>query len=598
MSTFKTALIEDARIAMITDEEVYGVQSSASQSTYQQFNAISIANSSVVFNVQIPSENILIDRHVLLQSKVAITVAAGSATDAAYQVPIGANVDFIYGLNSAFQAFPLNSLMTTTQLTLNNVSTSTNTADVLAPLLKMNDSRMLSRWNSLTPSMVDAAYGVYEDGILTNNNSLASFNNNSYDNDVMPRGAFPCDIVVQHFIGGVYADDSLVSTAVTDTWIFTLGAIFTEPFVALSPFINTDPENQAGLVGINNLSLVLNIDSTCHRLFSSACPYITGISLGNGVAVGNILPSSTGLSATKLLFNFLSLQPEQYAKISTKNVVPYMDYPRYLTSQANSQAIPPLSSSGTISSMSIQLNQVPDMILIVAREPLGNQDWSNSASFLAIQNISVNFNNSSGLLATATQQDLYNLSVRNGSAQSFYEFAGQASVNNNGAAAAGGVLTKLVPTVGSVLVLNPCYDFSLPSYLSASSLGQYQFQFNLKVFNQFDYAITPEILIICVNSGLLSTQQGTSQIFTGILTKEQVLKTKEQNPVPHLDSAEYSRLVGGKQSNRGMANILGLLRHHGHRKHMPDMSSSGGATSGGATSGGATSAGSRARKHY
>jgi hypothetical protein len=232
-----------------------------------------------------------------------------------------------------------------------------------------------------------------------------------------------------------------------------------------------------------------------------------------------------------------------------------------------------------MTSQSIQLNQVPDLILISVRVPMSNQNWANTSSFLTINNLSVNFNNASGLLASATQQDLYNISYRNGSAQSFYEFAGKSQIADN---ATGGVHT--VPTTGSLLVLNPVYDFSLPSYLSASSLGQYQFQFNLSVTNQFPYAITPEICIITVNSGLFCTQQGTSQIFTGILTKEQVLETKAQNPVPHLDSGEYARLVGGKLSNRGMAAIMKMVHHY--RKHKRGAGSSGGGSSGGAHSGG------------
>ena len=587
MSNFKTALIEDARIAMITDEEVYGVQSSASQSTYQQFKAISTSNSSVVFNVQIPSENILIDRHVLLKSNLAITVSATG-------VPMGEGVEFQYGVNSSMQAFPLNSLMQTTQLTLNNVSTSTNTADVLAPLMRMNDIREMARWNSLTPSLPDCQYGAYGDALFTNNNPMAAFNTSGYDPEILPRGSFKVDVVVQHQpAAGGPTDASLISTSPNDTWKFFISGTYTEPFLALSPFINTNPENQAGLVGINNLSLVLNIDATCKRVFSSSCHYITGVTLGNAGS-GQAGASPTGFSETQLMFNFLSLQPEQYAKISTRNIVPYMDFPRYLTASGNNPTIPAYTQSSAISSQSIQLNQVPDMIIIVARMPLGDQNWANTSSFLAIKNISVNFNNSSGLLATASQQDLYNLSVRNGSAQSFYEFCGQASTNDN---ATGGV--TLVPTTGSVLVLNPCYDFSLPSYLSASSLGQYQLQFNITLFNQFPDDIQPEIMIICCNSGLFSTQQGTSQIFTGILTKEQVLRTKEQNPVPHLDSAEYARLVGGKMSNRGMSSILGLLRHAGHHKQVGGVMSAG-AASGGAASGGAASGGhrSKASKHY
>jgi hypothetical protein len=152
--------------------------------------------------------------------------------------------------------------------------------------------------------------------------------------------------------------------------------------------------------------------------------------------------------------------------------------------------------------------------------------------------------------------------------------------------------------------MNPVFDFSLPSYLSASSLGQYQFQFNLRVRNQYDFTIVqPEICIITVNSGIFATQQGTSQIFTGILTKEQVLRTKEQNPVPHLASDEYKRLVGGKLQNRGMGNLAKMVKEVPKMlMGMKGMLPSGGAMSAGAMSGGSISGGkksaSKLAKHF
>ena len=557
MSDFRTVLIEDARIADITPTEVFGVQSSASQSTYQQFQAVSASNSSIVFNVQIPSENIVIDRHVLCASTVSLQITATN-------VPIGAQV-FQYGLTEALQAFPLNSLMTTVQATINNVSVSTNLQDVLPMLMVMSDRKVLSKYNSLTPSLRDAHWGEYKDAPATNANPLASYNNSSYDEAFEPRGAFSLDFLqIDRYVAGVYTDHSPISTATTNVFKIFLTVSLAEPFLALSPFVNCEPEMNAGLVGVNNMSMVLNIDSTCRRVLSTAnnsvvggnslVGYISSVQLGWADAPDGFSSKPIGFENTRLLFNFLSLQPEQYAKISTKNVVPYLDYPRYLTTFNNAQSV---SVGGTqvLTSQSIQLNQVPDLILICARVPMSSQNWNYSSSFLAIRNISINFNNASGLLASATQQDLYNLSYRNGSSQSFYEFRGRADVNNN---ASGGV--SRVPTTGSLLALNPVYDFSLPSYLSSSSLGQYQLQFNLTVENQFDYSIIPEICIVTINSGVFATQQGTSQIFTGILTKEQVLRTKEQNPVPHLASTEYRRLVGGKLQNRGMGSLGKMVK--------------------------------------
>ena len=146
MSDFRTVLIEDARIADITATEVFGVQSSASQSTYQQFQAVSSSNSSIVFNIQVPSENIVIDRHLLIASQLSFQLSLGS-------VPVGSQC-FQYGLTDSLQAFPLNSLFTTTQATINNVSVSTNLQDVLPMLMRMNDKRMLSRYNSLTFKLI------------------------------------------------------------------------------------------------------------------------------------------------------------------------------------------------------------------------------------------------------------------------------------------------------------------------------------------------------------------------------------------------------------------------------------------------------------
>jgi len=582
MSDFRTVLIEDARIADITPTEVFGVQSSASQSTYQQFQAVSASNSSIVFNVQIPSENIVIDRHVLCASTVSLQITASN-------VPIGAQV-FQYGLTEALQAFPLNSLMTTVQATINNVSVSTNLQDVLPMLMVMSDRKVLSRYNSLTPSLRDAHWGEYKDAPATNANPLASYNNSSYDEAFEPRGAFSLDFLqIDRYQGGVFQDNSPVSLATTNVFKIFLTVSLTEPFLALSPFVNCEPEMSAGLVGVNNMSMVLNIDSGCRRVLSTAnnavvggnslVGYISSVALGWADAPNGGSSKPVGFENTRLLFNFLSLQPEQYAKISTKNVVPYLDYPRYLTTFNSANSIAS-GATGVLTSQSIQLNQVPDLVLICARVPMSAQNWNYSSSFLAIRNISINFNNASGLLASATQQDLYNLSFRNGSSQSFYEFRGRADVNNN---ATGGV--SRVPTTGSLLVLNPVYDFSLPSYLSSSSLGQYQLQFNLTVENQYDFSVIPEICIVTINSGVFATQQGTSQIFTGILTKEQVLRTKEQNPVPHLASTEYRRIVGGKLQNRGMGSLGKMV------KAQSMMDKAGGAMSAGAMSAGAMCAG-------
>ncbi|CAM6031913.1 unnamed protein product, partial [Sphagnum compactum] len=305
--------------------------------------------------------------------------------------------------------------------------------------------------------------------------------------------------------------ESFVSTALTDTWSFTLTVTVTEPILGLSPFLHTDNNNNAGFVGINNMSLQFNLQQACNRFFSSSTGYISSISLSS-------------VTNCKLLMNFLSLQPEQYSKISPRNVLPYIDLPRYLFNTTQTTIAP--NNSSIITFSNIQLNQIPDLMIIVARPPMGSQKWYNTSSFYGIPRISINFNNKSGILSSANQQQLYDLSFKNGSSQTFYEFAGLAQVNNNTTG-----LPTSVYTLGSLLILNPSLDFGLPSMLSGSSGGQFNLQFDLTVFNNTNANITNvEICLITINSGTFSTEMGTSNTNTGVLTREQVLDTKTKAP--------------------------------------------------------------------
>ena len=621
MSNFKTCLVQDSRIANITDVETYAVMAGPSQSNYQNFAATSASSSALIWNVQIPSENIVIDRHLLIQSTVTLTLnlVFPDALDDGENVLV-----FDYGLTDSLQAFPLNSLCNTQQMTINNCTVSQNTKDILPMLLRMYDKRKLNRYNSTCPSLPDSYYSEYKNGLGCLNNVLAGYNNSSLDDDFQPRGSFPVKIlsVVHGFTedGTAETDDMLVfETGTTNNvWSIVLQFTTTEPFICLSPWINTNSNNQAGLVGVNNISANLSIDSTCKRVFSTMNEYIQSISLGATIGTTVYQP----FTDSKLLFNFLSLQPEDYRKVSSKNCIPYMDYPRYLSSTASTTSIAAIVidgttglatlSSTTLTSQSLQLSMIPDLILITVRKPMSTQDWTDSSSFLTINSISISFNNTAGILSSANPQQLYEISYRNGSAQSYYEFAGLAKSNYTGEVNSYGNITYSqdlvgrgvqVGTTGSLLVLNPVLDFNLPSYLSSGSLGQFNLYFTINVSNQTNQIIiAPEICIVCCNSGIFTTQLGSSVVNTGILTKEEVLRTKEQEPI--MDNTDHKRYVGGNLTNFGMGNMYKLLKSkvlpYVDDKLNDIMGSSGSGMSGGVvqSSGGRIRKRDKLSKHY
>jgi hypothetical protein len=215
-------------------------------------------------------------------------------------------------------------------------------------------------------------------------------------------------------------------------------------------------------------------------------------------------------------------------------------------------------SSSQILSNSIQLNQIPDYFIIVARKPMTTQTIQDSDSFLAIESISVNLNNASGLLSSASQQDLWRLSQKNGCNQNWQEFSGQA-FDNKSLFTTDGLSSNNAPsdvaTTGSVLVLSPPMDLSLPDYLTSGSLGNFNFQITLNVKNYGLETVTPEICVVCVNSGIFITQQGVSSVYSGILTREMVLKTKSMKSE---SSASTRRLIGGMMLNDNpMRRIMG-----------------------------------------
>jgi hypothetical protein len=445
--------------------------------------------------------------------------------------------------------------------------------------------------------------------------------NNGFDNNFCPRGAFPTSVSIFQYTGNNLVSHSSVCATTGNRFEIVISSTFVEP-ILLSPFLNCMPHgNQAAFLGLNTLTLNLNVNNlqrvirtgqttdTAGGIVPTYKMAITG-GCGAYAAEGGFpaVESVPLFQSTRLLCQFLTLQPSQVARIALRNVCEYTDYPRFITSSNgqsnlagatyfNLNGVLPTFPNTVIVSNNIQLNQIPSRFIICVRVPIGLQTPANTDSFLSITGISINFNNKSGILASAQSVDLYNLSVKAGSTQSFNEWNGYQTVNNattgvvaNGASVPVTYLQRYVPTIGSLFVLD-AVDLGLEDYLSSGSLGQFNLQMNVQVRNQFPYSIVnPELCIICCNEGIFSTIAGSSSVMTGLLTREKTLMTKEQEPAT--DTESFRRFVGGVMSNSSMANAVNLIGKHYKKLPLPlanaimGSGSSGGGYSGGGSSGG------------
>jgi hypothetical protein len=213
----------------------------------------------------------------------------------------------------------------------------------------------------------------------------------------------------------------------------------------------------------------------------------------------------------------------------------YYELPRYISTYTIDDP-----GKNTITSNTLQLNQIPDKLMIFVRPQLASQTNKFADFFLPITGIKINWNNQSGLLSNATAYDLYRYSRKAGSNQTWQEFGGYAWKANP----AGGSGSQ-VKTSGSMLMINMAEDLQLTEdWYSCSSIGNFNLQIELQVDQ--NTGLPPgtkfELVLITVNSGVLVTERGSTSIFTAVLDKQTVLDASQKEAYSGND---VKRMVGG-----------------------------------------------------
>jgi len=580
---FKKILVKDPRL-MVTDQLAYAVRKGGQSIVSQRQSAIAQSTSSVNFNVQIPSEQTVVDRRVWIKSTVAI------------QFQTNAGYPLVYGQNISLAAFPYHQCASTVQTTLNNNVTSINIRDVLPFLIRSNDSRELSKACSSTPCKADSfakpssAAGMFgQSRRFTDNAGQLSFmtpqpNNNlggweqNIDGDITGNAAYAGygsavavggavntanDAPVQLF-GSTSSYASAVAQDPTNPtsysyWVLVFTTI--EP-VLCQPFLWSDPvSNTQGIYGLQTVQLQYNM-TNANRAFRIVEERPSGvISL-----VGDALISS--INNTELIFKYITPKPSDL--LPARNVIPLLTYDRYFSNATLSADLGAnFANTATLTSNTYNLTQVPDKICIFVRQKMSSVKPTQNDYVPTITNISLNFNNNAGLLSSATLQDLYYYSVKAGSNQSFNEFCGQANSLDplGGAGANVQNNSQIMATVGSYLMLGFSDVIQLTEDMYApGSLGNFQLQFTLTLSSKLALASNNlELVVVVVNSGIMVTDRGQTSTYTGILTKQDVLDASQQEPLNEMD---VRRIVGSGHLDSGRALPMSvcnaLLKKVGH----------------------------------
>ena len=556
MSDLSTFLIEDPRISKMESSVSMGVKDGPASSIVQKYKPNSNSTASCLFNVNIPSENTVVDPHLLVDATInfrcPVTLAQGDVISA---VPA---------------AFPLNQALQSATLTVNNSKVSVQSAEILNVLTKQFHQRYLSKNLQGTPNFVDKYFGKSADAFTARDNAGSYWSNVASaekDSDTVGRADCNCKITLFRDAAPGVGIDILgkphtvgAAPAVgAHTILFEFKVrepIFGLPVTALQ-------ENIGGLVGVKQIEFLLQwgeIKNCVNIHFEPAgAGVVPAFNFVQGLsALGGRTASSTLLTDdSSLVMRYMSLHPSQYAKMKKRNVVPFDEFTAYSVAQDRNQ------KSMSITSNVISLRQVPDKLYICIRPQARDQKsiYSNNLSF-PINQINITFNNVSGLLTDHTIEDLYLMSRRNGSEQTWNEFRGLVKDAQG---------EKL--SVGSIVVIDPVRDLGLSDFLSAGSLGQYSFQATV-ASDGHDDALLPftpatpanantsitkvELTVIASYSGVMIIENGSSQSMSGLLTKQSVLEAKSKGS-SNIDYEDVERVSGGSIMKQGKSAVKKYL---------------------------------------
>lgn len=491
--------VDDPRI-MFNSDRYYTVLVGGKQVTYKPYTTLSVSTTSIQFSCPPPSPGIIVDRKVSFLLPVRLTF---SGTAPPGQLLLQPGYD-------APRAFPISGSINTLNVTLNNTSVSINMADVIHALLRYNtDDNLKRREYSTTPTCLDSSRN-YHDLFGSMRNPLATYGDCT-EGSVIPRGGFPFHIV-----------SNTNTTAVVDM-------VLTENFF-LSPFY-FGHGNADGFIGLQTMDINITfVNEPGYRMWSHDN---TNFSFDS-------ITASFGPFNQGQAFSYPTSQPEMlFTYISPKelDVIPKaVDYPYFVVDRYPTvlgQVSPSFAAPGfgitTFNSNNIQLNSVPRRMYIYAR-PSNSVIYNTSDvtdTYLSIYNVSINFNNQAGLLSSATQQDLYKMSVKNHCNMTWEEWSGLRVYNGN--------FSSPISTVGSVLCVEFGTDIGLGQLEAPGILQTNQLQVTAQFFNANTSGDTMEytMYIVVISEGTCTITENRTITQTNILTKQDVLDARQKPPIDY-----------------------------------------------------------------
>jgi len=458
----------------------------------QSYSANSTSTSSSNWNINTPSRGVVVDRKIKLKCLVRVILTGPDLGQ-----PLISSGRF------APRAFPLANAMSSLNVQINNTQCTINMSDAIKGLQHYVDERELYTEWSESPCTPDESQR-YSDLVGYMRNPLNHIGDSVYGTPE-PRGGYPF----------------LINAAVTNTSA-DLTYEFTEA-LQISP-LHFNKSSANGFIGLDNLSSIIQWKSD---LFSAMFSRVETDGLFTSINISFV-------EAPKLYIRTITPSELVSQSLPTESVY---GYNQMLVNQSN---LPPLGPNATYTSVSdaIQLSVIPRRFVIYLMRSLNEERYDRPTTFMAIENISIQFANRSGLLSSASKKDLYAISKKNGVNLSWRNWSGENSQIINGG-------TTDVRGVGSVLCLYVPEDIVLynADMLCPGVAEKTQFQITITYKNCHPTdTITPRLIVLSQSDGIFVVKDGLSYQQLGIVSPQDVM---DSNLTEGLNYSDVLDLYGG-----------------------------------------------------
>ena len=588
--------VHDPRV--VQQDRIFPVLKGGQEVLYKQFISTSVSSSTCTFHCPPPSSHVYVDRRIHLQMPVRLKITANVAGAAGGTL---GNVFNVQPQLFQLRSFPVQRAMETILMTINNQAMSVNIGDILSALEHCNMSSKLKAIDFSKCATYPCAMSQnFQDLAVTNGSSLVR--NPLSTNDTVPslgisKGA-PYTVVV----------NTVNATAAVAAAGVVIDFVSTEPLF-LSPLYWGDCDcDDSAFFGVTGMDFTFNfVGNAGNRMIA-----IDGVSTGAWgteaqarsstmtITYGFNQTAWTGISAAP--FSYGTVQPTLFFQYITPQLVDrgsamqkVLNYPlsvvqRYPVDYASMAALGfsgglEVATAQQMNSVNVQLNSIPTRLYIFARAQ--NQALQLNPfytdSFLRLAQggtpLNLQWGNRSGLLASASIQQLYDISVRSGCTLSYADWAGlgQASSINTSATFASNAPGGHYYGTGSVMVIDPI-DLGLDSVDAPGKLEQITLQINASYQNVSAAALVPTFYVVAISAGLFTLFNGQASSLIGVLNSNDILNS-HKNTEAQLHNYQHARnLYGGNF----LSDLKGNLAHLKKKAKTVAMDAAGAGISGAA----------------